>query len=86
MARSGEAGQFDSRRDCFERIGLELQTMRANDEPDADGVDEFACRNESGMADDDDETNHPETDPALPTPVVRGNRVAVRRAADRRVV
>jgi hypothetical protein len=50
MARSGEVGQFGSRRDCFERIGLESQTMRAIDEPDADGVDEFACRNESGMA------------------------------------
>ena len=55
MARSGEAGQFGSRRGYFERIGLESQTMRAIDEPDADGVDEFAGQNESGMADDDDD-------------------------------
>ena len=47
------------RRGRLQRIGLELQAMRAIGEPDADGMDEFAGRDESGMADDGDKIAPP---------------------------
>ena len=43
----------------LQRIGLELQAMRAIGEPDADGVDEFAGGDESGMAHDGDKIAPP---------------------------
>ena len=47
------------RRRRLEQIGLELKAMRAIGEPDADGVDEFAGRDRSRMADDRDEIAPP---------------------------
>lgn len=40
------------RRRRLQRIGLELKAVRAIGDPDADGVDEFAGRDERRMADD----------------------------------
>ena len=47
------------RRGRLEKIGLELKAMRAIGEPDADGVDEFAGRDRSRMADDRTRSRRP---------------------------
>ena len=47
------------RRRGLERIRLELQAVRAIGDPDADGVDEFAGRDRSGVADDGDKIAPP---------------------------